>query len=83
MPYSSGGRPVTALSPTFGMSKSRNFHASVPSAHVLDPRRDVLVLRGQVVLEHVGRLDDVVVDADQDHVVHAHAAEHTRADMRG
>src|SRR5437660_925013 len=31
MPYSSGGRPVTALSPTFGMSKSRNTHRSVPS----------------------------------------------------
>jgi hypothetical protein len=25
-----------------------------------------------VVLEHVGRLDDVVVDADQDHVVFVH-----------
>ena len=49
---------------------------------VLDPRRDVLVLRRQVVLEHVGRLDDVVVDADQDEIFEAHAAQHTRADMR-
>src|SRR5204863_5723307 len=26
----------------------------------------------EVALEHVGRLDDVVVDADEDEVVHAH-----------
>ncbi len=45
--------------------------------HVLDPRRDVLVLRGQVVLEQVGRFHDVIVDADKDHVVHAHDAEFT------
>src|SRR4029077_3328424 len=32
MPYSSGGRPVNAWSPTFGMCRSRNFHASVPSS---------------------------------------------------
>jgi hypothetical protein len=25
-----------------------------------------------MTLEHVGRLDDVVVDAHQDHLVHAH-----------
>ena len=49
---------------------------------VLDARRDVLVLRGQVVLEHVGRLDDVVVDADEDHVFDAHARQLTRVDMR-
>ena len=45
--------------------------------HVLDARRDVLVLRGQVVLEHVGRFDHVVVDADQDHVLDAHGTECT------
>ena len=39
---------------------------------VLDPGRDVLVLRGEVLLEHVGRLDDVIVDADQDEVFGAH-----------
>ena len=39
---------------------------------VHDVRRDVLVLRREVVLEQVGRLDDVVVDADEDQVVEAH-----------
>ena len=39
---------------------------------VLDPRRDVLVLRGQVVLEHVGRLDHVVVDAHEDEIFEVH-----------
>jgi hypothetical protein len=29
-------------------------------------------LRRDVVLPHVGRLDEVVVDADEDHVVHLH-----------
>ena len=37
-----------------------------------DLRRLVEPLGGQVVLVHVGRLDHVVVDAHQDHVVHTH-----------
>src|SRR2546423_14372187 len=32
IPYSSGGRPATALSPMFGTSNSRNCHTSVPSS---------------------------------------------------
>ena len=40
---------------------------------VHEPRRLVLVLLREVVLEHVRRLDDVVIDADQDHVVLVHA----------
>ena len=39
---------------------------------VLDPGRDVAVLRGEVVLEHVGRFHDVVIDADQNHVIDIH-----------
>ena len=31
IPYSSLGRPATALSATFGMTVSRNFHMSEPS----------------------------------------------------
>ena len=44
--------------------------AVVADDHV---RRLVGLLRRHVPLEHVGRLDDVVVDADQDHVVDVHA----------
>src|SRR4029450_3165891 len=37
-----------------------------------DARRLVAVPVGHVTLEHVGRVRDVVVDRDQDHVVAAH-----------
>ena len=37
-----------------------------------DLRRQVLVLGGQVAVEHVGRLDHVVVDRHQDHVLDLH-----------
>ncbi len=37
------------------------------------PRRAVLVLGGDVGVEHVGRLGDVVVHADQDQIVLVHA----------
>ncbi len=43
--------------------------------HVLDPGRDVVVLRGQMVLEQIRRLDHVIIDAHKNHVVHTHAAE--------
>ena len=32
----------------------------------------VFVLLGHVVVEHVSWLDDVIIDADKDHVVHFH-----------
>src|SRR5438270_6888128 len=32
MPYSSGGRPATALSPMLAISRPRNVHSSVPSS---------------------------------------------------
>ena len=41
---------------------------------VHQPRRIVDVLLLQVVLEHVRRFDDVVIDTDQDHVVLVHGA---------
>ena len=44
-------------------------HASVGDD---DPRGLVGVFRGHVPIEHVGRLDHMVVDADQNHVVKLH-----------
>jgi hypothetical protein len=45
----------------------------VDTVGVLDDlRHRVLPLRRDVVLVHVRRLDHVVVDADEDHVVHLH-----------
>ena len=41
---------------------------------VHQPRGVVDVFLGQVILEHVRRFDDVVVDADQDHVLFVHGA---------
>jgi hypothetical protein len=38
-----------------------------------DARRDVDVLGREAALEHVGRLDGMVVHAHQDHVVETHA----------
>ena len=72
MPYSSGGRPATALSPMFGSSWPSYDQTSVPSSFWMSLRREVLVLVGQVAVEHVGRLDDVVVDADEDQVFDVH-----------
>ncbi len=48
-----------------------------------DLRRLVEPLRRQVVLVHVRRLDHVVVDADQDHVVHLHGGRPFGAVFRG
>ena len=43
-----------------------------PVGVVHQSRRLVQILLGQMVAEHVRRLDDVIVDADQDHVVFVH-----------
>ena len=72
MPYSSGGRPATALSPMFGISLPSYTQTSLPSSWRIDVRRDVAPARREMALEHVRRLDDVVVDAHQDHLVHLH-----------
>ena len=45
----------------------------MPSSRSFNFGCELLVLGGQVLLEHVRRLDDVVVDAHQDQVVHVHA----------
>src|SRR4051812_30235549 len=53
-------------------------HRAVEGPHVgavvaaLDSRCHVGVLRGKAALEHVGRLDEVVVDRDENEVVSAH-----------
>ena len=72
MPYSSGGRPATALSATFEISWPSYTHAFVPSVAGDELRREVDVLRREAAVEQVRRLDHVVVDADQDHVVDLH-----------
>ena len=72
MPYSSGGRPATALRPMLGtsMPSKRPDVGAVVLAH--DVGRERLVLRREVAFEQVGGFDDVVVDADDDHVVDLH-----------
>ena len=72
MPYSSFGRPATALSAD-GLHRDAAEHPDVGAgvvAHELG--RPVLVLGVEVVDEQVRRLDQVVVDADQDEVVDVH-----------
>ena len=72
MPYSSLGRPATALSPTLGISAPLNIHTSEPSSLRTTFGAGVPVLRGDVGVEHRRRLDEVVVDAHHDHVVRSH-----------
>ena len=80
MPYSSGGRPGDRVEPDVGDLEVEEVPHVGAVGLVHDVGRDVAVLRGQVVLEHVGRLDDVVVDAHQDHVVDLHGGNATRWD---
>ncbi len=72
MPYSSGVRPATAFSPMLGTSMPWKRQTSVPSSLRTTWGASSLVLRREVTLEEVGGLDDVVVDADDDHVVELH-----------
>jgi hypothetical protein len=62
-PYSSFGRPATALSPMFGIGSVRPAH---------DFRRLFRVPLRYVIAEHLGRLDHVVVHADHDEIVGVH-----------
>ena len=74
MPYSSLGRPATALSPMFGIFGAVE-HPDVGAVVACGTTCGASVARtsrGHVVLEHVGRLDEVVVDADHDQVVGVH-----------
>ena len=80
-PYSSGGRPATALSPTLGIVVPSYSHTSASVVDVDHPRRVLEVCLRHVALPHVGRLDDVVVDADEDQVVHVHGV--APPEMRG
>ena len=63
-PYSLDGRPTTALNPTFGSNCRCHSHASPPSS--VGTTRGCVVgeLLREAAGEHVGRLDDVVVDRD-------------------
>ena len=72
MPYSSGRTPGDGVEPDVGdllVEELPDVRAVGRADHV---RRDVLVLRGEVALEQIGWLDDVVVDAHDDHVVDLH-----------
>ena len=72
MPYSSGGRPATAFRPMFGARSSPNCQYSVAVVVGEHARRPVAVRVGDVHVEHVRRLDDVVVHADEDQVFKVH-----------
>ena len=72
MPYSSGGRPATALRPMLGTSMPLKAQTSVPSSLCTTCGGEILVLGRKVAFEEVGGFDDVVVDADDDHVVDLH-----------
>ena len=71
-PYSSLGRPATALSATLGITTSRNCQESLPSGLCTNRGASWAYFLGKWFLEHVRRFDNVIVDADQDHVVFVH-----------
>ena len=72
MPYSSRRPAGDGVQPDVGDLVLVVVPSERAVVALLQLRRELLVLRGQVLLEHVGRLDDVVVDAHQDQVVHVH-----------
>ena len=75
LPQFSRGRPCTALSPKVAISWPSISQASVPSSRRITLGTRSLNFAGHVVLQVVGqrrRLDDVVVDADEDEVFRAH-----------
>ncbi len=74
-PQLSRGRPCTALSPKVAISWPSMSHASVPLSRRMTRGTRSLYFGGNVVLQVLGerrRLDDVVVDADEDEVFRAH-----------
>ena len=73
MPYSSLGRPATALSPTLGISAPLNTHTSEPSSLRTTFGAWSRYFAGMWA-RTCRRLDEVVVDAHHDHVVRSHAA---------
>ncbi len=72
MPYSSAGRPATALSPTFGICWFSKNHASVPSFLVSSRGAWSFHFAGTWRSNMSGGSHDVVVDRHEDHVVHLH-----------
>ena len=72
MPYSSTGRPATALSPMLVASLPSKRQISVPSSRTSTRGRLVGEAGRHPALEHVGRLDDVVVHADEHQVLELH-----------
>ena len=73
-PHSSLGHVTTAFRPIDPTVWPSNNHFSVPSSLISTCGTPVAVLGRRVALEHVGRFDDVVVDADEDQVVELHGA---------
>ena len=72
-PYSSGGRPGDRVEPDVGDLRAlERPHVGVHLVFVDHARGVLEVGLRHVPLEEVGRLDDVVVDADEDEVVHVH-----------
>jgi len=74
MPYSSLGRPATAFRPMFGMIDPPKVQTSEPSFCLMIFGCRVLVLRRNVVVEHVRGFHHVVVDADHDEFFGVHDA---------
>ncbi len=73
MPYSSGGRPATAFSPMLGISRPSYAQTSLPSSFLTTRGATSTYSAGRRPSNMCGRLDDMVVDAHQDHVVETHA----------
>ena len=63
------GRPATALSAAVSMTTSPNVQTSEPSSLRTSLGARSWYLAVEVVDEEVRRLDDVVIDADEDEIV--------------
>ena len=74
-PYSSLGRPGDRVEPDVRDRLTVEDPHVVAGVGVLDARRVVGELRRHPALEQVRRLDEVVVDADEDHVFEPHGAQ--------
>ncbi len=72
MPYSSLGRPATAFSPMLGIFEPSNSQTSEPSLVRMTFGARSRYLAGMCCVEHRRRLDQVVVDADQDQIFCLH-----------
>ena len=79
MPYSSGTRPTTAFRPMLGSDAALEVpHLRAGLLRSASVWAGPGTSLGQGVLEDVGRLHHVVVDADQDHVFDAHGRSPSR-----